>query len=192
MAIDIGIGIACDDLQATGGISQICLRSFKTADTATYVNTPAAHGISAIQNGGGNADWFVYEFKNETAALTVNATKENGSTAFECGLSFSLPKMTTVKFHELQNLLSECMMAICVDTNGTELVVGLSEKYENEDVTTKNQTYLNLVSMEGGTGAAYSDENSLTINLMAKQYELPRVYSGTLTVDTSGLTATTT
>ena len=79
-----------------------------------------------------------------------------------------------------------------MDTNGTELVVGLSEKYENEDVTTKNQTYLNLVSMEGGTGAAYSDENSLTINLMAKQYELPRVYSGTLTVDTSGLTATTT
>ena len=45
-------------------------------------------------------DWFVYEFKNETPALTINATKENGSTAFECGLSFMLPRL------ELQNLLN--------------------------------------------------------------------------------------
>ena len=45
--------------------------------------------------------------------------------------------------------------------------------------------------MEGGTGAAYSDENGMTVSLMARQFELPRLYSGTLTVSTSALTATT-
>ena len=50
--------------------------------------------------------------------------------------------------------------------------------------------------MEGGTGAAYSDENGITVNLMARQFELPRQYDPAtgagLVVDTSALTATTT
>ena len=92
--------------------------------------------------------------------------------------------------HELQEMLNECMMAIIVTTNGEKLVVGLSEKYANEDVIFRNQTFLNLASMEGGTGAAFADQNGLTINLLARQFELPRQYSGTLTVDTSALTAT--
>ena len=82
-------------------------------------------------------------------------------------------------------------MAIAVDTNGKELVLGVSEKYENEISAARNQTFLNLASMEGGTGAAFSDENGITVSLMAKQYELPRLYTGTLTVSTSALTATT-
>ena len=45
--------------------------------------------------------------------------------------------------------------------------------------------------MEGGTGAAYSDESGMTITLTARQFELPRKYIGTVTVDTSALTATT-
>ncbi len=97
--------------------------------------------------------------------------------------------------HELQTMLNTCMMAIVVTTNDEKLVVGLSEKYGNEDVISRNQTFLNLSGMEGGTGAAYSDENGLTISLMARQFELPRQYdaaSGSgLVVDTSALTATT-
>jgi len=49
---------------------------------------------------------------------------------------------------------------------------------------------LNLTGFEGGTGAAYADENGITVNLMARQFELPREYAGTVTVDTSALTAT--
>ena len=45
--------------------------------------------------------------------------------------------------------------------------------------------------MEGGTGAAYADESGITVSLMARQFELPRKYIGTITVDTSALTATT-
>ena len=45
--------------------------------------------------------------------------------------------------------------------------------------------------MEGGTGAAYNDDNAMTVTLMAKQYELPRIYSGTILFPASTLTATT-
>ena len=84
-------------------------------------------------------------------------------------------------------------MGIVVDTNGNKYVLGISEKYQNEDVNPfRNQTYLNLSGMEGSTGAAYSEENGITVTLMARQFELPRLYTGTLTVDTAALTATTT
>jgi len=192
MAIDAGLGIGCTDLQATGGISQILIREFATGDTATYDNAAGKHGISSLKDtGGSTATWMVYEFKNETPSLSIAATKENGSTAFECTLSFNLPKTDAGKYHELQNLLNACMMAIAVDTNGKNWVIGVSEKYANEDVFTRNQTYANLSGMEGGTGAAYSDENGITITLMARQFELPREYTGTLTVNTAALTATT-
>ena len=191
MAIDTGLGVTCADLQATGGIKQILLRSWANTDAVVYGNGAGEHDIVSILETAADANWFVYEFKNETPALTINATKENGSTAFECGLSFMLPAIDGAKFHELQAMLNTCMMAIAIDTNGTAMVLGVSEKYANEDVPSKNQTFLNLASMEGGTGAAYSDENGITVSLMARQFELPREYAGTITVDTSALTATT-
>ena len=195
MAIDNGIAIDCSALQTTGGIKQICLRSFASGDAVTYSNAAGKHDITKIvDSGASTADWKVFEFKNETADLTVNATKENGSTVFECGLTFMLPQINNVKMHELQTMLNTCMMAIVVTSNNEKLVVGLSEKYANEDVPSKNQTFLNLQSIEGGTGAAYSDENGLTVNLMARQFELPRQYAASgagLAVNTSALTATT-
>jgi len=197
MAIDKGIGVDCTALQSTGGIKQICLRSFASDDDVTFDNGVGKHDVTKIVSGGGStANWFVFEFKNETAALTINATKENGSTAFECGLSFMIPQINNSRMHELQTMLDTCMMAIVVTTNDEKLVIGLSEKYANEDVPAKNQTFLNLASMEGGTGAAYSDENGITVNLMARQFELPRQYDPAtgagLVIDTSALTATTT
>ena len=191
MAIDTGLGVTCADLQATGGIKQILLRSWTSNDAVEY-GVAGSHDITSIVDvSTTTATWYVYEFKNEMPSLTINATKENGSTAFECALSLMIPKMNKARFDELQNLLSTCMMGIIVDTNDEKFVIGASEKYANEDVAAKSQTFLNLVSMEGGTGAAYSDENGLTINLTARQFELPRLYTGTLNVDTSALTATT-
>tara|TARA_R100000908_G_scaffold38068_1_gene17564 strand:+ start:14804 stop:15379 length:576 start_codon:yes stop_codon:yes gene_type:complete len=188
MAIDTGLGVVCADLQATGGISQILLRSWLTADVITY-GAAGVHTITNIQSGGDSA-WFVYEFKNETPILNINATKENGSTAFECGLSFTVPNIDLAKFNEFQNMLSECMMGLVLDTNGNWFVLGVSALYANENVAAKSQTFLNLSTMEGGTGAAYSDQNGLTVNLMARQFELPREYAGTVTVNTAALTAT--
>ena len=71
-------------------------------------------------------------------------------------------------------------MAIVIDSNGTQLVIGCSEKYLNTASEFRSQTFLNLVSMEGGTGTAFTDMNGLTINMTARQFELPREYTGTL------------
>ena len=194
MAIDTGLAIGCTDLQATGGISQILLREWTTNDVITYdTSSPTVHSILSILDAAPatTADWFVYEFKNETPALTINATKENGSTAFECGLSFMLPRLELTKNNALQSMLNECMMGMALDTNGQWWVLGVSEKYANEDVASRSQTFLNMATIEGGTGAAYSDESGVTVSLMARQFELPREYAGTVTVDTSALTATT-
>lgn len=197
MAITKGLSILCEDLQRTGGISQIFLRSWAAGDQATFVNTAGvSHSISSIvDTGGTTADWFMYEFKDEVPTLAVAATKENGSTAFECTLSFYLPRMNDTKFAVLQEMLTQCMMGIVVDTNGNKYVIGVSEKYSvggsGNASLSRSQTYLNLASMEGNTGAAYSEENGITITLMAKQFELPRLFTGVLTPDLVALTATT-
>jgi len=194
MAIDTGLAIDCTDLQATGGIKQILLRSWAAGDTIGYGGT-GVHTITSIKDTGGtDADWGVYEFKNETPALTINATKENGSTAFECGLSFTLPRMEVAKFNAIQDMLNACLMIIAVDTNDNAFVLGVSEKYRNESVAYRSQTFGQFASAEGGSGAAYSDENGVTISLMARQFEMPREYAPSatgITVASTGLTATT-
>ena len=191
MAIDKGIGVECSNLQSTGGITQILLRSWDTNDAVVYGNAAGEHDIDSILTSSSAAAWFVFENKNETGALTVNATKENGSTAFECTLTFMIPQINNDRFAEIQAMLDTCMMGAVKDTNGSWWVIGASEKYANETVAAKSQTFLNFTSAEGGTGAAYSDESGMTITLTARQFELPRKYIGTVTVDTSALTATT-
>lgn len=191
MAIDTGIGVVCGNLQSTGGISRILLRSWAATDTVAYGNAAGEHDIDSILEVAADANWFVYEFKNETPALTISATKENGSTAFECGLSFMIPQMESDVFAAVTEMLNECMMAIAIDTNDNAWVLGVSEIYSNVGVPSKSQTYLNMATIEGGTGAAYSDEDGITVSLMARQFELPRRYAGTITINDAALTATT-
>mgnify|MGYP003643417724 CR=1 FL=1 len=194
MAIDTGLAITCADLQATGGIKRILIRAWTDDDVVLYGTTPATHTITSIKDLAADAAWGVYEFKNETPALTISATKEMGSTAFECGLSFFLPKLEYLKFNLIESITNSCLMVIAVDTNDNAFVLGASEKYENESVSSRNQTFAQLATVEGGTGAAYSDESGITISLMARQFEMPRQYvpSATgITVAADGLTATT-
>jgi len=195
MAIDKGIAIGCADVQASGGIKHILLRSWATGDAVVYANGAGVHGISSLKDtGGSTATWYLYEFKNETPALTINATKENGSTAFECGLSFMLPKLEVGKANVIQDLLESCLMIIAVDTNDKAFVLGVSHKYRNESEASRSQTFGNFASAEGGTGAAYSDESGITISLMSRQFEMPREYVAAndgIEIAAGGLTATT-
>ena len=210
MAIDGNIRVVCDDLQRSGGITQIYLRSWAAEDVVTFDNSATNHGISSlVDSGGSEATWQMYDCKAETATLDIAATKENGTTAFECTLSWYIPRMggstgaldQLDKFHELQTLLDSCMMALITDSNGTHWVIGVSEKFSvgavpgisgnSSDQIYRSQTFADLTGMEGSTGAAYQDENGITVTLMAKQYELPRAYSGSLTPTISSGTAVT-
>jgi hypothetical protein len=52
MAIDTGLGVTCADLQATGGIKQILLRSWATTDAVVFGNGAGEHDIDSILTGG--------------------------------------------------------------------------------------------------------------------------------------------
>jgi len=84
----------------------------------------------------------------------------------------------------------ECLIAVCQDTNGTNWILGISEAFENVDVNYRNQTFGTLSALEGSTGAAFTEENGITVTFMARQFELPREYTGSFTVDTAALTVT--
>ena len=187
MAITKGVNIGCGDLQSSGGIRNILIRSCVAGDAVTYTNSATAHAISSIVDTGGSiATWHNYEFKNEIPTLSVAATRENGSTAYESTLTFMMPEMDSAKGAAIQALMDTCMMAIAVGNNGKYYVLGLSQKYENEGVNPlRNQTYLSMTGAEGASGAGVNDDNGYTVTLACKQWEALREYTGTLTLYTA-------
>ena len=193
MAITNGINIGCDDLQAAGGIRNILIRTWATGDAITYVNTATSHSINSIvDTGASTATWKNYEFKNELPSLTVTAAKENGSTSYECALSFMMPEMDVSKAAALQSLMDTCMMVIAVGNNGKNYVLGVSQKYSNEKAEVRNQTYASMTGAEGASGAAYNDDNGWTVTMGCKQWEAPRLYTGAITLYSATSTSTTT
>ncbi|QDP67828.1 MAG: hypothetical protein Unbinned8210contig1002_16 [Prokaryotic dsDNA virus sp.] len=183
MAITKGINITCDDLQASGGIKQIYVRTWAAGDTITYTNSATAHAISSIKDtGASTATWYGYEFTNQNPALTVSGSRENGSTRYECSLSFMMPRMQSEKSARLQAFMDTCMMVLAVGNNGKIYVMGVSQKYSNEADAIRNQTYVSMSALEGNSGAAYNDENGFTVTLSCNQWENLREYTGTLSV----------
>ena len=166
MAITNGININCSDIIGAGGIRNVLIRTWEDGDTVTYANTATTHEISSITDtGGSTATWFNYEFKQELPSLTVTAARENGSTSYECSLSFMMPDMDNAKSAALQQLMDTCMMVIAVGNNGKSYVLGVSQKYENEKKQIRNQTYASMTGAEGATGAGINDDNGWTVTM---------------------------
>ena len=192
MAIDTGLLVACGDLNAVGGIRQILLTDLSNVATVSPASPGANHTLTSFIT---TAPWARYEFKNETASLTITGAKEGGSTSYECAVSFYIPNCDAARFLELTKLESACPVALVEFNSGKKMVVGWSYKYENlatgSTPWTRNQTYANLTSIEGGSGAAYADDNGVTVTLTARQFELPLEYEAAITVVAGDLTATT-
>jgi len=194
MSITSGLIIECADLQAVGGVKQILLTDISNVLTVVPAidAPPSDHTITALTT---TAAWANFEFKAETASLAIAASKENGTTAYECTLSFHVPNMEAAHQTAIAQLTNSCPVAIVEMHSGKAFVVGFSYLYESSGGGStpwvRNQTTANLSSIEGGTGAAYQDENGLTVTLVATQYELPLEYTGVITVNATGLTATT-
>ena len=192
MAIDTGLLVDCGDLNAVGGIRQIILTELDNITTVAPTAAAADHIISSMVS---SDPWARFEFKNETAALAITGTKEGGSTAYECALSFYIPDMNADRMAQLSKLEDACPVAIVEMNSGEQFIIGFSYRYENLGAGAtpwvRNQTYANLTSIEGGTGSAYADDNGLTVTLTARQFELPFNYSGAITVVAGDLTATT-
>jgi hypothetical protein len=186
MAIADGLAINCSDLQAVGGTRIIALRAWADGDVVSYDNT--THGINSILETASAATWGVYE----------------DTTTYECTLAFFIPGFTQAQFLRIFQLDGTCLMALVIDNNdntsgttapsatfASNKVIGVSERFENQDDAVRNQTYARLASVEGGTGSAFSDEIGVTVTITCTQYEAPRAYEGTIVLGATGLTLTT-
>ena len=202
MAIENGQAIGCADLQASGGVRHILIREWKAGDLITV--NDAASTVTRIQDSGAlDADWGVFESKIETSGLTINGTNEGKDVnTYELNLSFNLPRLNNEKIVRLQEFQdAECLMVIVIDSNSDgnyvqNFVMGISDKFKNVYDYKRNQTYARIASIEGGTGAAFSDETGLTVTITCTQYQLPLTYveaaGNGITIAATGLTATTT
>jgi len=207
MAIADGMQINCSDLQAVGGTRYIAIRQHTATDEITFNNTD--HTITAIDEAAATgANWGVFESRIESSSLTISGTNEGKEfSTYECTLSWFIPGFTTAQFNQLYKFDGDCLMALIVDNNdnpsGTTLpttdqahnkVIGVSNTLPNQDTNSSDRTqqWCRLQSVEGGTGAAFSDEIGVTITLVATQYEIPRQYAGVITIDTDGLGLATT
>lgn len=202
MAIADGMAINCSDLQSVGGTRLIALRGY--TDTQEVVFNDTLHTITEIdQSSGVGANWGVFESRIESSSLTVSGTNEGKEfSIYECTLSWFIPGLTTAQFNQLYKFDGDCLMALVIDNNDTSSgttapssdqlhnkVLGLSNTLANQDTnaTERSQQQCRLQSVEGGTGAAFSDEIGVTVTLVARQFEIPRAYTGAITIDADGL-----
>ena len=210
MSIESGLSIGCTDLQASGGLSHVLIREWNSpagTDTVTFDHT-GNWKVTAIKNSEGTAteaEWGVYESKIESSSLTIAATNEGKNiTTYECTVSMYLPKLSEDKFLRLQEMQGKCLMVLCVDTNATigvnagyqGMLIGASDTLSNLESKAKSQTWARIASIEGGSGAAFSDEDGVTVTLTCTQFEAPNAYYPAaglgVVLGTTGLTATTT
>lgn len=204
MAIADGMAINCSDLQAVGGTRLIAIRKWQSGDLVVFDDTN--HDITSIKEGGSNADWGVYESRIESSSLTISATNEGKEfTTYDCAVSWFIPGFTAQQFKDLHAFEGgDCLMVMVVDNNdnpsGTTLptanqahnkVIGVSNTLENQDNDLRTQQYCTLRSIEGGTGAAFSDEIGVTVTVGCIQYETPRNYVGAITIGSTGITLDT-
>jgi hypothetical protein len=205
MAIADGMAINCSDLQAVGGTRLIAIREWVSTDAVVFDDPN--HDITSIKDvGGSTATWGVYESRIESSSLTISATNEGKEfTAYDCTVSWFIPGLTAAQFKGLHDFEGgKCLMVMVVDNNdntsGTTApaatfadnkVIGVSNTLPNQDNASRTQQFCTLRSIEGGTGAAFSDEIGVTVTVGCIMYETPRNYEGTITLGGTGLTLTT-
>ena len=205
MGVADGMAINCSDLQAVGGTRLIAIRKWLETDVVAFDDTN--HDITSILEVAAAADWGVYESRIESSSLTVSATNEGKFfTTYDCTVSWFIPGFTAAQFKQLHAFEGgDCLMVMVIDNNdntsgttapsaafASNKVIGVSNTLENQDSAVRTQQYCTLRSIEGGTGAAFSDEIGVTVTVGCMMYETPRNYAGTITLGSTGLTLETT
>ena len=205
MGVADGMAINCSDLQAVGGTRLIAIRKWLATDVVAFDDTN--HDITSILEVAAPAEWGVYESRIESSSLTVSATNEGKFfTTYDCTVSWFIPGFTAAQFKDLHSFEGgDCLMVMVIDNNdntsgttastgdqASNKVIGVSNTLENQDSAVRTQQYCTLRSIEGGTGAAFSDEIGVTVTVGCMMYETPRNYAGAITLGATGLTLETT
>ena len=202
MAIADGLTTTCTNLQASGGIQTVFVREWNSTGSPDQIATLGTGTITSIADSGGTTStWGVYETKLETPALSISGTAVGNANTYECSLTFNLPQLDLARRNSITDFQGKCLQVMMKDTNGTYFVIGISGVLTGGDggvdlpaaahIGTRPQTFARLSAVEGGTGAAFSDETGLTVTLTCTQYELPRTYvAAGAAVSITGVVAT--
>lgn len=204
MAIADGLTTTCANLQASGGIKTVFIREWNSTGSPDQIATLGTGTITSIADSGGSTStWGVYETKLQTPTLNVTGSSVGNANTYECSLTFNLPQLDLARRNSITDLQGKCLQVMMLDTNGTYFVIGISGTLTGGDggldlaaashIGTRPQTFARLSAVEGGTGAAFSDETGLTITLTCTQYELPRTYvaaGAAVSISATGLVAT--
>jgi|TARA_Y100000401_G_C8315345_1_gene222100 hypothetical protein len=204
MAIADGLTTTCSNLQSTGGIQTVFIREWNSTGSPDQIATLGTGTITSIADSGGSTStWGVYETKLETPVLAISGSSVGNANTYECTLTFNLPQADLARRNSLTDLQGKCLQVMMLDTNGTYFVMGISGTLTGGDggldlaaashIGTRPQTFARLSAIEGGTGAAFSDESVLTVTLTCVQYELPRTYvaaGAAVSINAAGLVAT--
>ena len=204
MGVADGMAINCSDLQAVGGTRLIAIRKWLATDVVAFDDPN--HDITSILEVAAPAEWGVYESRIESSSLTVSATNEGKFfTTYDCTVSWFIPGFTAAQFKDLHSFEGgDCLMVMVIDNNdntsgttpsaatyASNKVIGTSKRFNDLDNQARSQTYARVMSIEGGTGAAFSDEIGVTVTIGCTQYEIPRKYEGTIVLGSTGKTLTT-
>ena len=204
MAIASGLTTTCTNLQSSGGIKTVFIREWNSTGSPDKIATLGTGTITSIADSGGSTStWGVYETKLETPVLAISGASVGNANTYECTLNFNLPQLDLARRNSITDMQGKCLQVMMLDTNGTYFVIGISGTLTGGDggldlaaashIGTRPQTFARVSSVEGGTGAAFSDETGLTVTLSCTQYELPRTYvaaGSAVSINAAGLVAT--
>ena len=208
MAIADGLATGCANLQASGGIQHVFIREWNSTGSPDRIALAAGNAgkiTSIADSGGTNSTWGVFETKIETAGLAITSASVGNANTYECTLTMNFPEFDVERRTRISEFEGKCLQVMVQDTNSTYFVLGIGNVLTGGDggldipvashIGTRPQTFAKLGTVEGGTGAAFSDESGLTVTITCTQYELPRAYvpaGAAVSIAASGLVATIT
>jgi len=162
--IDTGRTLPCRD--SVGGLKNVYFINY---DASVTIDTASAtdDSVASATSWAATADAFKYELKG-TSSLTTNiqASRENGTVAFEQVLELTLPKLSNDDNRAIKLLSFGRPRIVVEDYNGNYWLVG---REHGADVT-------------GGTvvtGSAMGDLSGYTLNFSAMEVMPPNEVTGT-------------
>ena len=164
--IDTGRTLPCRD--SVGGLKNVYFINYNSAVSIPLVDTGGAEDTVAADATWSDEDTtYKYELKG-TSSLTTNiqASRENGTVAFEQVLELTLPKLSADDNYQIKLLSWGRPRIVVEDYNGNFFLVG---REHGADVT-------------GGTivtGAAMGDLSGYTLSFTAMETTPPNSVTGT-------------
>lgn len=166
MACDIADGRTLPCRDSVGGLKNVYFINYDSAvsiDTTSDTDDSVASAISWAAT----ADVFKYELKGNSSLTTnIQASRENGTVAFEQVLELTLPKLSNEDNRAVKLLSFGRPRIVVEDYNGNYWLVG---REHGADVT-------------GGTvvtGAAMGDLSGYTLSFSAMELMPPNSVTGT-------------